>query len=425
MTAPKSSATRQSIFELQAETTALLQKKRLLVAENKLCAGAKNDAQRNSILSKFNGDPVEILKAAGPVSPLTKAAYRRRAGTLWMKNRLAEPAAIWNLAAERSSSKSSWYACKAAVQYFLIDELTHKKRQIDRWLNANPRVVPDAEVAGFAREAARLGLALAATPTGTAPVKFPRKGGRRSPNSKSKSIRNRPDDWRELVSAELPDDYRMAYLLQCMTGCRPVELVRKTGVTVILTAAGELMVSTLGAKLSQYAGQPRRDMLFSAHSGVAKALIEHMQKLNLSVDAPYHSVSFLRDTKSNEEAAVSRYREAVSRAGKCAFPNARSKHHLTAYSVRHQFMADMRAAELSREVIAKAMGHRTIKSAVYYGPRRQGRTGGVVPMQVKATHAIKSRSAPPLSRPAPVKKVKAQTQSATPTRRRNVRSSKP
>jgi len=305
---------------------------------------------------------------------------------------------------QRCGSKASWYTSRSSLLFFLIEELKKRKRAIEAWWKAPEAERPEQKVFDIlCMEAAAFSEALEALPgPGFLPDKFSEPDSPR-PNSQSKSgsIQGRPIDWRLVVAAQLKPGLRLLYLLQCVTGCRPVELDAKHGVTARRTPEGHLVVTTVGAKLSETAGQDVRELTFQKPTGLALRLVNSM--------AGATSVSsqlLLQSLVKNGE--VENYCAVIAAAGERAFPTPNKvgalkakggKGRLTAYSARHQFKADLVAAKWKPDAIAMAMGHRTERSAVYYARRGASSSGGVAPTKVTATHsAIKKRSAPPAAR---------------------------
>ncbi len=406
----------EELMELQRATTALLREHHLTVAKYKLTKGAKSDAQREVILSKYKSEQ-ELLAAAGEISEATKKEYLKCGSSLFSRAReLGRD--VWLFAEERSGNKRSWYAAKAALQYFLAHQVRASKVAIDSWMRFR-RAGADAQLLLGTQKSARdafditltlfpeFANALASTPHGKLPAKFAGSGeGKSKSKSKSRSVLRRPSDWREQVARKLSPTYRLLYCIQCVSGCRPVELHGENGVTVVLRAEGTLEVTTSGAKLGLHAGQERRQVVVPAHTGIAKMLAGMLE-----VDSPTFAAELLPST-------VNAYREAVNRAGRSAFPRDKAVRRLTTYSARHQFTADLRAADLSREEVGKAMGHATTRSASYYGSGVRAGKGAVAPTAVQASRPVKERGRHPNN------KAKKQAVSAT-TRASRVRKTKP
>ena len=245
----------EEMFQLQRETTHLLREHRIKIALNKLCPRHKSEdavrtaEKRRELRAKLKTDD-ELIAAAGSPAPTTAVRYFKRAQAAFSEA-CKVGVDIWMLVEERSSNADSWYTFKAGVQFYLVKMVEEYKRKLDEWFAARRAQKPQP----YSRETfdhvmhmlPLLAKALAATPDGASPEKFEGGGSKRSPNSKSASIRRRPEDWREQVAATMEGDLRLLYLMQCVTGCRPAEL--RPPVAVCPTYAGDVVVRALARAL--------------------------------------------------------------------------------------------------------------------------------------------------------------------------------
>jgi hypothetical protein len=416
-------------FDFQRHTTSVVLDAELRIAKTRL---AKLPKPRQEQILANCANSRDVIRAVGAPAENTATEYRKRGAFLWDQNAAYHsfgPWHVWMILTQRCGSKASWYASRSALLFFLIEELKKRKRAIEAWWKAPEEKRPEQRVLDIlCMEAAGFSEALEALPPpGFLPDKFSEPDSPR-PNSHSKSgsIQGRPLDWRLAVAAQLKPRLRLLYLLQCVSGCRPVELDAKHGVTARLTPEGHLVVTTVGAKLSETAGQDVRELTFEKPTGLASRLITSMAGAT-SVSSQLLLKSLVKNGK------VENYRAVVATAGERAFPTpkkggalkAREKksQRLTAYSARHQFKADLVAAGWEPDAIAMAMGHRTERSAVYYARRGASSSGGVAPTKATATHpAIKKRSAPPAARA--VTNPTAPTKAVSPAKAR-VRGPKP
>jgi integrase len=62
----------------------------------------------------------------------------------------------------------------------------------------------------------------------------------------------------------------------------------------------------------------------------------------------------------------------------------------SAYSLRHQFAANLKAQGFGPIEIAKALGHLSVKSQKRYGSASQGQGGGVGLLAVDATREVQT-----------------------------------
>lgn len=319
------------------------------------------------------------LEAAGKPKPQTVASYRRRAAGL-MTRAFESDVDVWSVVEARTSTAASWYAAKAALQHYLVAELRRHKNCLDEWESAAGRNAVSAEL-GQRFKAALEAFHLLAKSLATMPRELPASfrqagGGKRRRSSKSRSLTGLPSNWRLTVASTLPGGLELTYLVQCVTGCRPVEL---NDVTVRLGPDGQLYTKVLGAKVRTNAGQPERRLRVSADSPIAQRLVELVRGAGGEIKPG------LLGGRS-----VDSYRKLISRRGAKLFGKRAPMRRPTAYSTRHQFKVDAVAAGFSRPNLAAAMGHRTEKSAVYYGGVSK-RSGGVVPTAAQATFRVKKR----------------------------------
>ncbi len=258
-----------------------------------------------------------------------------------------------------TSSKRTYYLRKAAITYVATNELT--------------RAVAD----GDASAAAKAMQVLARFTSGVTCHGSPINGQgcplakpiRRS--SKRASLRNLPRDWREqLVAAASGSALRRAILLMAATGVRPSEV--EQGVTVQPVDHG-VLVTVKGTKTDRQHGQPMR--VFEVHSDLARALAEALEgAITIKVE------------KANQLSVQ------VGRLGRRLFGE-RSRETVSAYSLRHAFASDLKAAGLPGNEISALLGHSVADTKKHYGSSSQGRMA-VTAKLVHATRPVKAASQP-------------------------------
>lgn len=372
-------STREELLALQVATTELLQRHRLELAARTIRASGGDP-------TIYQGD--ELLAKAGRPSDATSAAYKRRAHPLW-RAALASNQSVWDLALNRSKTPGSWYAARAALQRHLAELLRECKRSVDSTLRSqsSATTVSRADQAKFKRslvDLAHLANALSSLPAGGLPDKFRIPGQKkRERASKRHSLKGLRADWQQVLCEALPDDRRLPWLIQCVTGCRPAEL--KRGVQIVLRTDGSLEIHIRGAKVRERSGQPLRGMLFNVEDASTKALVGCLNGRGR--------------TQYELSGSVDAYRKSISHYCKKLFPNQKPNLQPSAYSARHQFKGVMAHAGRGREVVAKSLGHATTKSATYYGGS-VARSGQVAPKAVFATRAVKHREGPPTRKAA-------------------------
>lgn len=149
-----------------------------------------------------------------------------------------------------------------------------------------------------------------------------------------------------------------ALMLMAATGVRPSEVVNGVAVTPI---AGGVRVTVQGTKTDRGHGQPLR--IFEIQSELAVLLAQHGEQL-IKID---------RANQISVEAG---------RIGRKLF-GCRGSASVSAYSLRHAFASDLKAAGISGKVISAILGHAAEDTKKHYGHPRQGR----MPIRAALVHA--------------------------------------
>lgn len=201
------------------------------------------------------------------------------------------------------------------------------------------------------------------------------------------------DDWRaDLVDHARRDKDRGLLRVQAVTGCRPIELLHGVSVTVI--DDGALVFCVHGAKLKngekdaqgrfvrRPRGQPERVFVLEP---TADRLFEELGAQvesdgGIGVECTYTLAGTTADP-------VPDYCDRVIRlANRLGYEN------VSAYSLRHQFGADLKAARLTPDQRAAMMGHYSSRSQNVYGQSQTGREGLIKLSQIHVTHPIRNRA---------------------------------
>jgi hypothetical protein len=245
--APK---TLEQVYDLQRRTTALLQANLVQAAEKKLCPPSASDAQRKAILSHYSNQS-ELIAAVEPITEATRKNYRRQ-GRRALLDAKAAGVGVWELIESRAKTRGSWYTFKASMQFYLREEMSKAKADLDKWTRevGSTRQQLSAEVQQNAKRAMsqlpELARELATVPEGLPAVFKAHRPARsrsqpddvtlgqtatskRGRRSKSSSLKGLPADWREQMADVMPPSVRLLWLMQCVTGCRSQELMN--GVT--------------------------------------------------------------------------------------------------------------------------------------------------------------------------------------------------
>lgn len=180
---------------------------------------------------------------------------------------------------------------------------------------------------------------------------------RRKKGTKRKSLRGKPDNWRECVHEALAEPYKVYGIVTALTGCRPSELGKGVSVTIINQ---ELIIEIVGAKVSDLTegGQPFRRLTINQSLPLARELLAIMESQKT------------RELYVKTSSYSSWYR-AFKRAAKSL-----GWGDLSPYSYRHQLSADLKALGQNNVFLSKVLGHRSSRSRSNYGQFLQGRSKG-------------------------------------------------
>jgi len=314
----------------------------------------------------------EMLKGNDPEAPppsaKTVAGYEKE----WL--RLLErgnknPSKVLEAARDTRAS-STWYRRKAAAIHGLTDALKRLlagQDRLQRQMKGNPEMVAQWQqtVASIKRVADALADFKSAPP-------LP-KDERKPRTTKKRSLKGLPEDWRERLAERLPK-YRVPYLVTACTGLRPDELAK--GVDLVMEQVNGrdmIVVKIPGSKYREgLAGQERREIAVELDGKEG------------SLASQLHQVMLAGATSVQIE-SPQLFSNAIRDAGRREWPGRKSS--LSAYSLRHQFSADLKGAGWSNEEIAVALGHRSTKTGSYYGDRRQAR-GGVKVNAAKGSNKV-------------------------------------
>lgn len=359
----------QEIYALQIATTALLK----VYTE----AMTKRRLQAKGIEPSRVGDANQRTAMAGTPSESTQKEYLKT-GTRLLKN--APPGIdVWEWAAEKSSSKGAWYKNRASLQFTLVACIKKSKLEIDAIVRAlqkgdlSPELLAQSRTAFH--ELVDSANQLEAMPDAGMPDALTLDGKSKRPRqTKARSLRGLPDDWRETVAQLMPEALRISWLTQCLTGARPAEIAKGVSATF---KDGKLVLVVTGAKVRKgHAGQEKRELVFDVSSGMARMLFRLLDG---------------RSSVIGNDRNANAYRSLVAYYCKKASPERKGTARMSAYSARHAFKADMKAENRSPTDIAAAMGHISTESASYYGGADK-RTGAVTPISVRATNKVKLRA---------------------------------
>ncbi len=255
-----------------------------------------------------------------------------------------------------TSSKRTYYKRRAAVRHVIQEGLINTLKEQDR-----QQVAGDTVAWALSIKKIEFMMELDATLErhgDTCPVTSPAKK-----RSKRQMLHKLPDDFREKIYDSLSNSkYRLALLVAALSGCRPQEL--EYGIKLSL-ADGRLNLNISGAKVIEggVQGQAWREIEYSitnAHPLITAA-IEELTR---------HGANEILVSVASKDA----YTAALRRAGRMLWP--RMKSEITGYCLRHMFGSDGKAAGLSLEQLAMALGHSVTRTQSLYGQAQISKARG-------------------------------------------------
>ena len=304
-------------------------------------------------------------------SSASKAQYAQEFKRLVQKCDSKTPEGMFE-AMRSTSSKRTYYKRRAAVRHVIQEGLVHILKEQDRQQAAGDT---DAWVLSIKKIEFMMELHATLERHGdTCPVTSPSRK-----RSKRQMLHKLPDDFRQKMYGSLSNSkYRLAVLVAALSGCRPQEL--EYGVKMAV-ANGRLTLNITGAKVIEggVQGQAWREIEYSitdAHPLIAAAIEE------------------LTRNKNNEilvsVASKDAYTAALRRVGRMLWP--RMKSEVTGYCLRHMFASDGKAAPLSMEQLAMALGHSVTRTQSLYGQAQISKSRGsgmLTPTSVRAAAPVR------------------------------------
>jgi hypothetical protein len=299
-------------------------------------------------------DVVERVKAGREVNPKTAADYARVGRSrLDLKNenggKLME-----------GVSRQSWDHHRAALRHEAARLFSAHRSACDRAQRSQ-----DVHLAAQHAKAARRALqAFAAVSEASRPPE------RSSPRRSKRKTLPKGDEWQKRAWEAATAAMRPA--LACgWVGARPNEIELGVSLQRHQTRQGEVVqVRIRGAKVTDHSGQPERVLWISATSPEGQALLS-------AIPEGATRTEVRRGAKRISLDWSQRIRPLMG--GKPS-----------AYSLRHQFAANLKAQGFDLIEIAKALGHLSVKSQKRYGSASQGQGGGVGLVAVDATRDVRT-----------------------------------
>lgn len=264
----------------------------------------------------------------------TKARYRRLAE---MMERTGE-------SPETSTNANTFQGRKAATFLWIAEEL-------QRWLDEGGD--PDHAESLLERAAGLAALTWSA-------IKPAKPTSRRS----KANLSDLPPDWKEKMFERATERLRLPIVLLEIGGMRPEEVGRPTGVEVALMACEgdgfRFRLFLEGAKVGEGHGiAARHPTGWQWRELVVEAIGERADWLAEVVAVAGGALSYRTDAE--------RLKDSVRSLAKRIWPRRKAENRPSAYSYRHSFSAQQKAAGTDAATLAMAMGHRAERTQGGYG----------------------------------------------------------
>lgn len=317
---------------------------------------------------------------AGAPSQQTVAGYEAK--TRRIVDRAGQGAGIEEpiARAKQTRSASTWFSRRAALMHSFraaVDRLLVEQDTMQRAIKAAQSIGRPPDLVAWQKTVRKIGR-MTEWHERLRNEPGPEIEQRRPRHSKRKDLLGLLADWRERMVARLPN-YRLAVLVQAVTGCRPDELVNGVQLEI---QSGYPVAIIKGSKITAKTGQPWRRLLWQVDS--ESPLVRH---LVAEVQAGA-SMAKIENAKA--------YSGAVREAGTREWP--RRKTTVTPYCFRHAAASDMKASGMDKMLIAQALGHCSDVTKQYYGSWHQARGSSVAPRLVEAARRIQVAEKPNFSK---------------------------
>ncbi len=337
---------------------------------------------------KTHDEVFELVKAGRrrmkelPSRKISRSTYE---GYVREYNRLvgddgAEPEKLWS-AICRTSSKSTYRRRVAAVVYCCRSQLSEALRNQDaaqrvgdmRSLKEHASVID-----GVLRI-----INIVEQHKGECPLEvIVRRKSKRS------DLRSLPNDWREQLYKRLErSKYKLPYLVEAVSGCRPGELEK--GVQVFCNQSMLTIRIDNGVKVTEEKGQPWREISYRVdHDShlLVKALYDACRK------PENDTCTVVGIDKSTN------WRAALSASGQSLWPRLRFR--ICPYHLRNAAASDFKRSGVGNEELSAALGHCVDKTSSLYGQHQVGQGGqGLRPEVIGAARSILRTRSPVPAKP--------------------------
>lgn len=291
----------------------------------------------------------------------------------------ADPEKLWS-AICRTRSKSTYRRRVAAVMHCCRTQLREALRSQD----AAQRIKDVSSLSAHAStiDGIILMLTLIEKHRGMVPLESTERR-----KSKRSDLRKLPNNWREQLYGQFNNSkYKLAYLVEAVSGCRPGELEK--GVKIICTRDGLLTIRIdSGIKVTEEKGQPWREISYRVDQEESHSLIRTLfEACGHHGDAAGTTETIVRIEKSTN------WRAALSSAGHKLWPWLAFR--ICPYHLRNAAASDYKRSGISKEEVSAALGHCVDKTASIYGQFQIGASGGTAPESIRSARKVQSTRSP-------------------------------
>jgi integrase len=318
------------------------------------------------------------------------------------------------LPVEVAQCKKTYYTMRAAYLHCQTRAIRDNLNTLDKWLKAQGGVdALKTRTSDYFAQVKALGLDKQFSDYKAVSTAAPFVGSSRGviqPSHGKRAVGRLPVDWKTKLVGGVPKSskYRAHVAAMALCGCRPSEF-EGHGVIVEKVDEDTYRFKVFGKKTGQRQKNGKTFTTGQTERVITVSRTDTLDKLG-QVNPEFIVLDRALKGKTYVElnAKAVAIRDAVLRASEKAFPELKNKP--TAYSFRHAFASELKAANgLDSVETAAALGHASTKTQGCYGYGLSGGRGGYT-RKATAKDAIRT---PQLSRVEALKK--AQTRKAKPT----------
>lgn len=203
-----------------------------------------------------------------------------------------------------------------------------------------------------------------------------KKSQKRGNHSKSGTLKNLEDNWRELIIPNIKNETdQVLFTVITLSGCRPSEACGNVLIVKNKETEDRYYFYIKGSKTSETTngGQPLRKISIDVSNFPIAANV-----INNWINDHEYSIT----SKVDSENFGSRVSRVAKKLG---------MHGVTPYSLRHQTTSDLKSIARDPDQISSTMGHANGKSKSAYGNRRNGKaTSGGIILEASASRVVRN-----------------------------------